>query len=76
MTIHFLTLTFPIINLRDVHSALNLPQASRLGMTKGKAALPWRAVAGLKEFFITLSGPQAHDNLGMFGIGPRTIGAD
>jgi hypothetical protein len=36
------------------------PSAS-LGMTKERAALPWRAVAGLKAFFITLGGQQAHD---------------
>jgi hypothetical protein len=36
----FATLTFPIDNLRVVHSILNLPQASQtLGMTKGRVAL-------------------------------------
>ena len=35
-----------------------------LGMTKGTAALPWRAVAGQKAFFITLGGPNAHDYSG------------
>jgi hypothetical protein len=33
------------------------PSAS-LGMTKGRATLPWRAVARLKLFFISLGGPQ------------------
>jgi hypothetical protein len=32
-------------------------------MTKGKAALPWRAVAEQKPFFITLGGPLAHNTL-------------
>jgi hypothetical protein len=27
--------------------------SAALGMTKGRVALPWRAVAGLKEFFIS-----------------------
>jgi hypothetical protein len=31
-----------------------------LGMTKGRATLPWRVVAGLKAFFINLGGQQAH----------------
>jgi hypothetical protein len=45
------------------HSSLNLPQASwLLGMTKGSATLPSRAVAGLEVFFTTLGGPQAHDS--------------
>ena len=44
------------------------PSAS-LGMTKGRATLPWRAVAGQKVFFISLGGPaakpHAHLPLGM-----------
>jgi hypothetical protein len=31
-------------------------------MTKGRGALPWRAVAGQKAFFITLGGQKAHDS--------------
>jgi hypothetical protein len=31
-------------------------------MTKGRVVFPWRAMAGLKVLFITLSGPQAHDS--------------
>jgi hypothetical protein len=30
-------------------------------MTKGRAVLPGRVVAGQKPFFISLGGPQAHD---------------
>ena len=42
-----------------VHFSLNLPQASQLlGMTKGKGALPWSGVAGLKAFFISSGGGQ------------------
>jgi hypothetical protein len=32
--------------------------SAALGMTKGRAMLPWRAVAGQKVFFITLGGRQ------------------
>ena len=38
--------------------------SAALGMTKGRATLPWRAVGGQKVFFITLGGPQAHDSFG------------
>jgi hypothetical protein len=33
-------------------------------MTKGRATLPWRAVAGQKAFFVTLGEPQAHEHSG------------
>jgi len=36
--------------------------SAALGMTKGRGALPWRAFAGLKEFFITLGEPRAHES--------------
>jgi hypothetical protein len=44
--------TFP----REVRRTAD-PSAA-LGMTKGRAALPWRAVARPKVFFITLGGPK------------------
>jgi hypothetical protein len=34
-------------------------------MTKGRATLPWRAVAEQKPFFITLGVPKARGTLGM-----------
>jgi hypothetical protein len=33
-------------------------------MTKGRATLPWRAVAGKNAFSMTLSGPKAHESSG------------
>jgi hypothetical protein len=39
-------------------------QEIRVGMTKGRATLPWKVVAGQKALFITLGGPQAHDHSG------------
>jgi hypothetical protein len=31
-------------------------------MTRDRVALAWESGFGLKAFFITLGGPQAHDN--------------
>jgi hypothetical protein len=42
-------------------------------MTKGKATLPWRAVAGQKSFFITLVGSRAHDFSGRDDKGKATL---
>jgi hypothetical protein len=42
--------------------------SAALGMTKGRATLPWSAVVGQKVFFITLGGPQAHDSFGLHPI--------
>jgi hypothetical protein len=47
---------------RDVRGTTD-PSAA-LGMTKERATLPWKVVAGQKEFFITFGGPQAHDHSG------------
>jgi hypothetical protein len=33
--------------------------SAALGMTKGSATLPWRAVGGPEVFFISLGGPAA-----------------
>jgi hypothetical protein len=38
--------------------------SAALGMTKGRKALPWRAVAEEKTFFSTVGVPQAHDSFG------------
>jgi hypothetical protein len=38
--------------------------SAALGMTKGRAAFPWRAVAEQKAFFMTFGGPNAHDHSG------------
>jgi hypothetical protein len=37
-------------------------KSQAFGMTKERATVPQRVVAGPKRFFITLGGPQAHDS--------------
>src|ERR1700677_1835764 len=48
------------------------PSAS-LGMTKGRATLPWRAVAGQKVFFIALGEAQAMSTRDDKGKGGASI---
>ncbi len=47
---------------KDYERSVNRLFVASGEMIKGRATLPWRAVAGQKGSFITLGGPKAHDN--------------
>jgi hypothetical protein len=59
---HFMRLSLR----KGAHAAVSSAawQEIRVGMTKGKATLPWRAVAEQQPFFITLGGPLADGSSG------------
>jgi hypothetical protein len=46
---------------KSIHTEISPLRFASVEMTKGRATLPEREVAGQKAFFITLSGTQAHE---------------
>jgi hypothetical protein len=54
----------PVLKNISTKGPSNRNLSASLGMTNGRVAFPWRAVAEWKPFFITSGGQQAHDSYG------------